>query len=215
MTQTLAQLVTTVRFRGDFRNVIRFPTADIEREIQAAFGEFYELVVDTNEGYYDTFGNVTTTASVAFVAAPTGAWRIRGVDRLDGTEFCPLRQVSVMEGNRYGTTPGRPEAFRLTARGIDLYSIPDAVYTLRVTYTPVAPTLSATPTEFFNGWEEYAIFGALVRLAGPGREQTSEWQAQCDRQRERVTRAASGRKNTGPEYLNLYEDYVNPDEVWR
>jgi hypothetical protein len=217
MTKTLAEIITIVRFRGDMRNSVRFPDANLTSEIQAAFAEGYELVVEQNSGFYDTTGNVVTVAGTAFSALPATAWVVRAVDRVDGTDFEPLPRVGVKDRNRYGTTRGRPVAHRLTARGIDLYPTPDAVYTLRVTYTPVAPTLSATPTEFYNSWEEYTIFGALVRLYTNMGRDASEWQRQLDRQAQRIVRAASDRSSGGPEYLNLHDggDGGEDDDRWR
>jgi hypothetical protein len=217
MTKTLAEIITIVRFRGDMRNSVRFPNADLTSEIQAAFAEGYELVVEQNSGFYDTTGNVVTVAGTAFSALPATAWVVRAVDRVDGTDFEPLPRVGVKDRNRYGTTRGRPVAHRLTARGIDLYPTPDAVYTLRVTYTPVAPTLSATATEFYNSWEEYTIFGALVRLYTNMGRDASEWQRQLDRQAQRIVRAASDRSSGGPEYLNLHDggDGGEDDDRWR
>lgn len=205
MTKTLAELEAIVRFRGDFRNSQRFPSANVTTEIQAAFGEFYELVDEVNQGYWDTTGTVPTVAAADFVALPTGTWRIRAVDRLDGTEYIPMRQVGIDDRNNYGTSGDRPLAYRTTARGIDLYPTPNAVYTLRVTYSPIAPTLDTTPRDYVNGWEEYVIFGALVRITLNQRRDASEWMTQLSMQRERVVRAASVRRSAEPELLPLHD----------
>ncbi len=216
MGKTLAEIRTIVRFRGDFRNAIRFPNANVDTEIQAAFGEFYEIVVDANEGYYDTSADVTTTAGVAFVALPSGTWRVRGVDRMDGVDPTPMRRIGVSERTWWNSNQDEPVAYRLTARGIDLFPTPNAVYTLRVTYTPVAPTLDGTSREFYNGWEEYTIFGALVRLAGNERTDVGRWQEQCDRQRARVAAAAANRNSAEPELLPLWgTDEYDRDQRWR
>lgn len=217
MTQTLAQLITILRNRGDARNTIRFPDSYLTGELQAAFAEGYALIVRENEGFYDTIGNVSTVASTAFVALPTGAWIVRAVDRLEGTDYVAMPRVGVKDRNRYGTTAGRPIAHRLTERGIDLYPPPDAIYTLRVTYTPVAPTLSSTPREFYNSWEEYTIFGALIRLYENQGRDASGWQKQLDRTAARMVSEASSRDASGPEYLNLRDgcEGDSDDDRWR
>lgn len=218
LTKNLADLISIIRFRGDYRNVLRFPDANLTTEIQAAFAEWYELVVDTNEGYFDTNDTVTTTSSVGFVALPDGTWRVRGIDRLDGSDYIGLEQVGIAERNWFSSTPGRPCAYRLTFRGADLFPTPDAAYTLRVTYTPVAPTLDSTQRAFFNSWEEYTVYGALVRLALNEERDPGAWQQQLDIQRARITRGASQRKAQEPEYLVLrdsgYDDF-DRDERWR
>lgn len=220
MTMALADLISTIRFRGDMRNTIRFPDANITTEVQAAFAEGYELVVQQNEGFYDTTATVTTTNNVAFVALPSGppvCWIVRAIDRQEGADWVPLPRVGVKDRNRYGTTNGRPIAHRLTARGADLYPTPDAVYTLRVTYTPAAPILDATQREFYNSWEEYTINGALVRLYDNQGRDSSQWQKQLAIQAARISKGADQRDASGPEYLNLHDGYDGGDDVdrWR
>lgn len=213
--RSLADINAVVRFRGDFRNTIRFPDANVNNEIQAAFGELHELVADNNEGYWDTTGTVTTTASTAFVALPADAWRVRGIDRLDGLDDIELQQIGIKDRNRFLAGADIPRAYRLTARGIDLYPTPDAVYTLRITYTPIAPTLSAA-REWYNGWEEFVVYGALLRLALNEERAADDWQRQLDAQRARIVRGASQRKAQEPEYLALRDGSVGcDDERWR
>lgn len=220
MTKTLAQLITITRNRGDLRSTVRFPESLLTQELQAAFAEGYELVVELNEGFYDTTANVTTANGVAFVALPADAWITRALDRIDGSDFIPMPRIGIKDRNRYGSTTGRPCEHRLSARGIELYPTPDAVYTLRVTYTPVAPTLDTTAREFYNSWEEFSVFGALVRLYDNMGRDASAWRTSLEQQRARITKAASSRNSTGPEYLNLREGFGddwgddNPD-FWR
>lgn len=213
--KTLAEVRAIVRFRGDFRNTARFPDANVDTEIQAAHCEWYELVAGVNEGYFDTEANVSTVASQAYVALPAGTWRVRGIDRLDCTEYVPLHQIGVAERNRYGRSTSHPAAWRLTARGADLFPTPDAVYSLRVTYTPVAPDLGAG-TDFYNSWEEYVVYATLLRLALNEERSTGEWQAQVDRQAARIVAAAGGRRSAEPEQIPLMDYYVDDDaRRWR
>lgn len=215
-TKTLAQIRSIVRFRGDFRNTVRLPDSAIDVEIQAAFGEGYELVADVNEGYFDTTATLSTVASQGFVALPSNAWRVRALDRLDGEDFCALEQVGIKDRNRYGSSRDKPLAYRLTARGADLYPTPDAIYSLRLTHTPTAPTLGATPTEFYNGWEEYTVYGTLVRLALHDERDPGDWLRQLEMQRMRIKGAASQRQAAGPEYLVLHDldEGYDPDGRW-
>jgi hypothetical protein len=222
MTKTLSEIISIVRFRGDLRNSVRFPDANLTTEIQAAFAEGYELVVQQNEGFFDQLANVSTAANTAFVALPAGppvCWIVRAIDRLEGTDYVPVPRVGVKDRNKYGSTTGKPVAHRLTARGIDLYPTPDAVYTLRVTYTPAAPTLDTTAREFYNSWEEYTVFGALVRLYDNQGRDSSIWQKQLAAQADRIRRGADQRDASGPEYLNLREGWSSDDaddvDRWR
>lgn len=217
--KTLTDLISIVRFRGDFRNVQRFPDANLTTEIQAAWAELYELIADTQEGYWDTDLLFLTETGVAYASLPTDTWRVRGIDWIDGTTPRALRQVGIEHRNSFSITPGDPEAYRLTSRGVDLYPTPNAAHTLRVTYTPIAPTLDAAlPITFYNAWEEFVVFGALVRLALNEERDPGAWQQQLDIQRARITRGASQRKAAEPEYLPLggaYDDDLDRDGWWR
>lgn len=200
----LQTLRATVRFRGDYQSVRKFPDADVDKEIQSAFGEFYELVVEAHEGWFDTDATVSTVASQAFAALPEGTWIVRGVDLLDGSEYCALRRIGPAARNRYGSDTGQPQAYRLTARGADLYPTPDAAYTLRVTYTPRAPELAeAQPREWYNGWEEYVIEATLLRLDRREQRPLGDRMATLEKLEKRIRRAASERNENEPELLPI------------
>jgi len=225
--KSLTDLISAIRFRGDFRNVVRFPDANITVEAQAAWTELYELIADTNEGYWDVDAQVITVAGQPYVPLPPGTWRVRGIDCLcssgagaNGTDYIELPQIGISDRNRYcSTTFCQPCAYRLTARGADLFPTPDRAYTLRVTYAPVAPQLG-DPREYYNGWEEYVIYATLLRLALNEERDVSSWQAQLQFQRERIIRGASQRKAQEPEYLPLrdgysgYDDEFDRDQRW-
>jgi hypothetical protein len=202
----LQTLEATVRFRGDYQNVRKFPSPDVCNEIQGSFAEFYELVANTHEGYWDTQANVTTTNNVAFVALPADCWRVQGVDRLDGTDYIELAQVAISERNRFGTMTDQPSSYRLTARGLDLLPTPDATYTLRVMYTPIAPLLqTAAMREWFNGWEDYVICAALLRLDQREQRPLSDRLATLERAKARIISGVTERRSAEPEYLRLRE----------
>lgn len=205
MTQTLAQIIASVRFRGDLRNTIRFPDANLTTEIQEAFAEGYQIVADAFEGFFDTSTTTPTVANQAYVALPSGTWRVLAVDRLDGTDYVPVDRIGRKDRNKWGSRTGKPEGHILTARGVDLFPTPDAVYTLRITYTPVAPTLDTTAREFYNGWEQYTIYGALVRLYLNQNRNADEWEKQLAKAAAVLIKGASERNASGPEYINLYE----------
>lgn len=223
MTLVLADLITLVRERGDMRNSVRFPDSYLTKELQRAFASGYQLIAMQNSGFFDQYDNVTTTAHVAFVPLPAGpppCWVVRAIDRQDGADFVPLPRVGIKDRNRYGSSEGRPGAHRLSARGIELYPTPDAVYTLRVLHTPAAPTLDTTPREFFNGWDDYTLFKALTVLYSNQGRDPATWAADLGQATGLILAGAGERDSAGPEYLNLREGLGaefsddNPD-VWQ
>jgi hypothetical protein len=195
-----------IRFRGDYQNVRKFPDADIDREIQSAFENFYQIVADTNQGWFDTTVAAVTVANQAFVTTPADAWRVLGLDLLDGADYVELWQVGLSDRNRFGTDTDQPVAYRLTARGADLYPTPNTTYTLRFVYTPRAPILlSAQQREWYNGWDDYVVEAVLLELDKREGKPLSDRMATLT-QIEKAVRAGAGeRRQQEPEYLPLRE----------
>ncbi len=202
----LQTLRSDIRFRGDYQNVRKFPNADVNKEIQRSFGEFYAIVDSTHEGYWDTEGTVATVASQRFIALPATTWRVKGVDILDGSDYIELRQVNVADRNKYSSTSDMPLAYRLSSRGVELFPTPNTAYTLRVTYTPVAPALQeAVAVEWYNGWEEYVIESTLQKLDRREGKPLGERDREIERLEKRIRSEATERKQQEPEYLVLRE----------
>ena len=213
---TLDQIEAAVRFRGDYQNVRKFSQADVRNEIQTSFGEFYQLVASVHEGYWDTEATIYTVANTAYAVLPGDTWRVQAIDRLDssGQIVKELDQVGIEHRNRYGALTGEPAAYRLTARGADLYPTPNAVYTLRVLYTPIAPSLSASqPREWFNGWEDYVITSTLLKLDTREGKPLTDRLTVLDKIEKTVRAGATERRSQEPEYLNL-RDGVGGGPVW-
>lgn len=207
---TLDQIEAAVRFRGDYQSERKFTKTDLQREIQSAFGEFYAVVDSVHEGYWDTTGDKTTTASTGYVALPLDCWRVRQLGRVDGNDFIPLIQVGSEALARFGLATGKPIAYRLTARGADLYHIPDAAYTLRFVYTPKAPQLHASqPRDWFNGWEEFVIEATLLRLDKADKKPVGDRMNTLYHPetglKARIKAEAGERRSQEPEYLKLRE----------
>jgi hypothetical protein len=215
--KSLADIISIVRFRGDMRSSVRFPDANLTTEIQASWAELYQLIAQTNQGYWDTVSTVFTIAGVDYSPLPDSTWIVRKISRLEGTSYVPMDQIGIDEIDNFAPT-GRPFCFRPTERGVDLYPTPDAVYTLRFVTTPLAPQLNEA-REFFNGWEEFVIYGALIRLAANSERDITAWERQLEKARVVITGGASQRKAQEPDYIPIretfYDGQFSRDERWR
>lgn len=215
---TLEQIRKAVRFRGDYQNLQKFPNDSVNGEIQKSFGEFYEIVDDTSEGWWDTDGDVTTVAAQAYVALPTDCWRVKAVFIIVDGEPRPLTKVTAAKRSYFSSGNDQPTAYRPTARGLDLYPTPNAAYTIRVTYAPKAPSLvESQPREWYTGWDDYVIESTLLKLAKRERKPLGEHVEAVKMASDRVKAAASKRDSNGPELINLHEGPYGDswDEVWR
>lgn len=209
-----AELRTMVRDSGDYQNVRRFSNDFLNTILQRGFGRFWEMIAKTHQGWWDTEGTVPTVANQAYVSlasitVPGGTekvWRVQGIDLLDGSEYTPLSQIGINDRHRYGSGTGRPSAYRTSARGADLYQTPDAVYTLRVLFTPTTPALSDSESrEWFNGWEEFMIEWAKYEIAKRERMPLKGYLDAVTDCFNRITSGAGERRQQEPEYLKLYE----------
>lgn len=217
MEYTLDDLEHQVRFRGDYKNVRQFPTVDVKREIQLAFGSFYQIVADTHQGWWDTQAEFPCVAQQAFIAPPKalGVWRVQGLDILEGTEWREVTQVPTSYRNTFTNTYDQPTGYRTSARGLELYPPPNSAYQLRLLYTPKAPELKdSEPREWFNGWEDYVIEKALWALDKRERKPLGD-REKALAEAEAVLRSGAGqRRQQEPEYLNLREGGSSFDR-WR
>lgn len=160
-----ATIRDTIRFRGDYQNVRKFPNADLNKEIQTKFDKFWQLIEKEHQGWWDKQGDVSTVLNQAYIALPADCWVLKAVDRMDGTEPNEMAKVGVAARNRFGTSASQPLAYRRSSRGLELYPTPNGVYTLRITYAPYAPTLDeGTGRDWYTGWEDYVIESVLLEL---------------------------------------------------
>lgn len=201
-----SEIRSLIRSRGGYTNTRRITDVYLNKEIQTAFGHFWRIVDEAHQGWWDTEGNVTTTANVPYVALPADCKVVKGIDRLDGTDYVEMPQVGLDQRNRFSPTSDKPLAHRLSARGIELYPKPNAVYTLRVTYTPKPPQLSEnTQYDFYDGWEDYVIEKVLYEVDSMTRQPLGDREKKLD-VAEKALRASSGqRRQSEPEYLRLRE----------
>lgn len=201
-----ATLRSTIRLRGDYTNTQKFSNTYLNTEIQTAFDHFWRIVDEAHQGWWDTEGTVPTVNGTAYVALPTAAKAVKAIDRLSGTDYVPLDQVSLSERNKYGSSRGEPQAYRLSARGAELYPTPNAVYTLRVMYTPKPDTLDEdTAHEWYEGWEDYVIAKVLLELATRDRTLNKDHWDKLAAAEKALRASTSARRQQEPEYLTLRE----------
>lgn len=216
---TLIQLREAVRTKGDYPSSAVMTDAFVTQAINEALAELVELVSDQFQGYYDTTSTVVTVAGTQTVNLPSTMLNLRALDRQIATDrHTPLSRISLTQSYAYQGR-GAPRAYTLhggTAPGtIRLFPVPDAVYTLRVTFESLFTALSADGDsfDFRNGWEEYVHQAALLRLDAREERPLGDRMALIERAKERIIRSASKRNSAEPEYLTSWPEPVLVDEV--
>lgn len=195
-----------IRDRGDYTNTRKFTNTYLDTEIQTAFNRFWGIVDEAHQGWWDTEGTSPTVTGTAYAALPADAKAVKAIDRLDGSDYVPLDQISISERNKYSSSSGVPIAYWLSARGIELRPTPDAIYTLRVLYTPKPATLDeSTPREWYDGWEDFIIAKVLMECAKRDKTIGQDHFAALDAAEKALRASTSARRQQEPEYLNLRE----------
>lgn len=205
---TLLTLRTRVQQRGNYENSARFTPAYLNDQINIAWGELYEILSSVHQGYFDIESTLTTTANQDTVSLPADFWRLRGVDmQLDTTPtWVEMNQIGITERNNY-VGASRPAAYRVASGGtrgtLKLYPTPDAVYTMRVVYEPTKIVLAgdSDAIEDFNGWADYVVVAALLRLDEREQRPLNDRLQMLERCKRRVTEGATERRAAEPEYL--------------
>lgn len=204
---TLTSVRAAVRERGDLPLSRKFSNDFLDREIQSSWTALHRLVEDVNEGYYDKSGNVSTVANQAYIALPADCRRVKGVDIVISGEPRELDQVGIAERNAYGQTAAEPLAYRLTERGIDLFPTPNAIYTLRITYSRKVTALGASTVEVDEEWQDYVVWSAILKVAPSEERPMNDYQAMVAQAEAAIRAGASGRRRQEPEYL-VMRDYA-------
>lgn len=208
--KTLAQLRTAIRNKGDYPVSLVFTDTVVTGYVNEAIAELVRIVGSAYEGYYDTTATVSTVAGTQTVNLPSDFLKLRALDRqIDSEHFTPLDRVTLKETYSMGGR-GMPRGYMLhggTAPGvIRLWPIPDAVYTLRVTYEPLFTQLTSDGDtfDFRNGWEEYVHQAALLRMDAREEKPLGERMQLIARAKMDIEAEANTRDSAEPDYLTLH-----------
>jgi hypothetical protein len=210
-TVNLATLRTSIATLGDVVNSPVFTAAFLNEWINRALEEFHEFVVDAWEGYYDKTDETTATAQgTQEYNLPADFFRLRLLERKLGQyEYFPLRRLTLIETSRFRDT-GTPRGYMLYGASggglpgrLRLFPIPDGVYTIRLTYIPIAKQLVADGDsyDFLPGGDEFVICKVLRRVAEREERPIAEWVDGADRAANRIRAMVPRRDSAEPEYL--------------
>lgn len=156
---TYAELQTAVAnwlHRDDLTSVIPTFISVAEENMSA----------DINSRSMDAKTTLSTVASTSTVALPTDMVEMRRLQIVDSYNTV-LRYVTPDQlGQDYSTnTTSRPSEFTVIGSNIELAPIPDAVYSLELTYKQRIPALSTSNTTnwVLTSWPSIYLYGTLVQ----------------------------------------------------
>lgn len=210
---TLAQIRTEVVNVGGYKNSPVFTSSVLNTWINRAIAEVYDLVWESENDYYTDETTLATVAGSDAVALPATFKKLIGIGRQSGDEFRRLRRMRQHDWIRFAGSSGAPTHYRLQKANLRLGPTPDAVYSLKVFYLPVAPTLSADDDTFdsIDYFDELVIAKVLLKCAERDERSTVDLKNTIDRLTRSIRGRADGRDAAEPLYLaDLADD--DPDE---
>lgn len=177
---TLAQLRESARERADQQYVAGTPEADkfvtdseLTGYINRSIEELYDLIISCygNDYYIDSY-SFSLTANTEAYALPTAFYQMVGVDlEINSSNTVSLKPFMFQERNAYKGYPaitqgGYNYRYHLRGDNIVFQPTPTTGNTIKLWYVPLASLLvaDADTMKGFNGWEEYVIIDAAIKM---------------------------------------------------
>lgn len=206
---TLTNLLARLRRKGNYPNTGNHPASPISdtfltEELNAAIGEYENILDDRWEGYRDKTGTVNTVANTATVALPADFKRLRSRPWIaSGDVPCPLHRLNADQTHVFYNQRDRPCGYLFSGANLELFATPNAVYTINLRYTPTATVLSSGSDTISipNGWERYVIDLALLAVDQQQQRSVQDRLGILERLRQEVVDAAGDRNVAEPEVI--------------
>lgn len=218
---TLAELRTQIRERTDQTDSTFIEDAELNRFINQSQKELYDLLVSSNEDYYtnDPVSFTVASGSDTF-SLPADFYKLRGVDiSLNGNadEFTTVRPFEFGERNRANTSLvrhiyGRSTVrYRLRQNKLAFVPKDKAPGEYRLWYIPRAPDLVNDTDTFdgINGWEEYIIVDASIKIMQKEESDASIFLAQKAELRQRIEALAERDQGFPEKITDVQREYFD------
>lgn len=231
-TRTLAQLRTEALQIADMENSSFVGTAtggEVDRYLNEGISELYDLILESaGQEWFLKTSTVNVVAGTQTYALASDMYVLKGMDLDTGGGSVPLRPY-MFDERHVGNTPGWQSArgwvydlvrYRVygdhdAATGVYTPRVrftpePTGSHTVTVWYVPHAPVLDADTDVWdgFNGWEEYAVVFAAIRMMEKEESDASHLHVRLERLRQRIQSLSGARDQGMPEHVQ------DLDAVW-
>jgi len=200
-TLTLAELRTAARQEADKENDFHVSEAELTRYINVAIAELYDMLVSAygNE-YFTKQGTPFQTNNGNTYPLPADFYKMTGVDvnYSPGNKPIALKPIPFHERNFYRVPgPRIPYQLKYMIVGNDIVLVPNpnSGYTITLWYIPKCTYLVNDNDTFngYNGWEEYVIVWAAIKMLAKEESETSELHGQLEMLKRRINMMAENR----------------------
>lgn len=203
-TITLADLRTKSRQRANKEGSGFIQNPELNGYINDSATKLYDLLVGAyGNDYYAKSASITTIFNQELYDVPEDFYKLLGIDYILGPQqFLTLKPYQFNERNRFrigtfwnairGVAGPR---YRLTVNKLSFLPVPDAGYNLELHYIPACPVMVDDTDTFdgINGWEEFIILDAAMKMLKKEETDTSDLQREFDAITLRINTMAENR----------------------
>lgn len=205
LTKTLAEMRTDIRDKGGYHRSTVFTDAKLNRWINEAIREVYDLLVQKWEDYYTERQVLYTAAGFEEVPLPSDFYKIVGLFKVVGTDQeVPLRKSNIREmvgrTDAYVGVYGRSYLYRLQKKRLHLRPVPTGADVLHLYFIPYPLELEDdTDTwDTINGYERLIEEKVLLRCDLREEKPTVERERVIQQMEDSIRRAADARDAAEP-----------------
>jgi hypothetical protein len=232
---TIATLMSRSRQRADMENNNFVQDAELVDYINAGIAELHDILIqEYGQDYYVSSKDFNTTADKDTYPINDSTsteninisdfYKLRGMDaKINGNDFFTLYPFNFNERNLYqnwgswsllGLTNIR---YRMVGGSIVFTPTPDTATAVKVWYIPQAAQFSSgtdtdTKWDDINGYAEYVIVFAAIRMLQKEESDVQVLLAQQGDLRKRITDAAANRDADNP--LTVSDIYTANNRFW-
>lgn len=206
-TITLDELRARSRQRADMERSSKVGDSELDGLINESLGDFHDLILSSREDWLLTYVELSLTGSS--YSFPNDVWRVRGVDRLSGTDYFPLKRLEWEDRGRASRTypwfevDGVDCGLRWNVENNVLKFFPTgtAPGAVRFTYIPTSPVLSGSSQTLstpytVNNWDAWIVNDVAAKMLSKEESDPSDCLKRRDSITARIT-AAAKRDDTG------------------
>jgi hypothetical protein len=201
---TLLQLKTQSRIRADKVGSGFIQNDELIAYINSSACELYDLLVAAyGNDYFASTHTFATVANDSSYDLPDDFYKMIGLDYLIGNQDAiTLKPYQFNERNKYrqGTywnaiNGAAGPRYKISTDQIQFMPIPDGAYNMELHYIPACPVLAIDADEFdgVNGWEEYIIVDAAIKMLQKEESDTSLLEKQKMKLEMRIAAMAENR----------------------
>lgn len=196
MAETLVNLRTRARRRADKENDPHIVDAELTAHINASYKELWDLLIAASADYFLTSTTFTLTGTTDTYALPSGLYKVRGVDWLNGA-YQPVPHFNFRDRNRR-----EARMYRVQGSSIQLIPLANAAGDYKLWYETAPTALSGdsdTISALVDMWDEYIVIDAGIKMLVKSESDTSALSAAKQEMVQRIATMVAARDTGEPE----------------